>query len=80
MRRFVLAGAMLLALSVPSFATPCQDDVAKIEATIAKAEVQADVRAQAEDMHKQAKSLCAAGNETEGLAVTAEAKALLAIE
>ena len=40
----------------------------------------ADSRAQLEDMRNQAVQLCGAGNEAEGLDVTAEAKAMLNIQ
>lgn len=43
-------------------------------------ELAPDERAQVQDMRAQASQLCKAGNEQEGLDVTAEAKAMLNIE
>ena len=64
-----------------AFAVTCQEDIAKIDAAlVAKTDLAADVRQQAEDMRNQAVQLCGAGNDDEGLAVTAEAKALLGTE
>jgi hypothetical protein len=75
-----LALIAIFGLSTASLAGPCQDDIAKIDAALSTKEVDADMRAQAEDMRSQAVQLCGAGNEDEGLAMTAEAKVLLAIE
>jgi hypothetical protein len=75
--------ATLLALALlatPAEAGPCQDDVAKIDNALATMELSPDERAQLEDMRNQAVQLCGAGNETEGLDVTSEAKAMLNIE
>jgi hypothetical protein len=70
----------LAVLSAPAQAGQCQDDVAKIDNALATAELSPDERAQLEDMRNQAVQLCGAGNETEGLDVTAEAKAMLNLE
>jgi hypothetical protein len=78
--RMVLLAAMLLAGAVPAVASQCEDDIAKIETALANMELSPDERAQIEDMKKQAQELCAAGNDEEGLDVTAEAKAILNIE
>jgi hypothetical protein len=75
--------AILFALGVfaaPAQAGQCQDDVAKIDNALATMELSPDERAQLEDMRNQAVQLCGAGNETEGLDVTSEAKAMLNIE
>ena len=79
-RTFAAATLVLSALSLPAFADACQDDVAKIDKALTTAELDADVRAQADDMRNQAVQLCGAGNLEEGLAVTAEAKVLLKLE
>jgi hypothetical protein len=79
MKRFAILLA-LAALAAPAQAGQCQDDVAKIDNALATAELGPDERAQLEDMRNQAVQLCGAGNETEGLDVTAEAKAMLNIE
>ena len=74
--------AALLALLLPAAALvgPCQEDIAKIDAALAKKDLAPDTRAEAEDMRNQAVQLCGAGNEQEGLDVTSEAKAMLQIE
>ena len=80
MKTFILAASFALALSGASFAGQCQDDIEKIDAALAADELDADSRAQLEDMRNQAVQLCGAGNEAEGLDVTAEAKAMLNIQ
>lgn len=79
-RHSLFAAAFSLALAAPAFADACQDDIAKIDGALKSQELDADKRAQAEDMRSQAVQLCGAGNTEEGLAMTAEAKVLLAIE
>ena len=80
MKTFILAAAFAVALSTASFAGQCQDDIAKIDAALASQELSQDQKAQLDDMRNQAVQLCGAGNETEGLDVTAEAKAMLNIQ
>ena len=80
MKTILLATAFSLALSTASFAGQCQDDIAKIDDALATQELTKDQRAQLDDMRNQAVQLCGAGNETEGLDVTAEAKAMLNIQ
>lgn len=80
MKTMIYAAIVLAALSGAAFAGQCQDDIEKIDAALASAEVSADQRAQLEDMRNQAVQLCGAGNEAEGLDVTAEAKAMLNIQ
>lgn len=80
MKTIMLAAAFALALSSASFAGQCQDDIEKIDAALAGGDVGPDQRAQLEDMRNQAVQLCGAGNEAEGLDVTAEAKAMLNIQ
>lgn len=79
-RSFAAATLVFGLLAAPAFADQCQDDVAKIDAAIAKDTLDADVKTQAEDLRNNAVQLCGAGNTDEGLAVTAEAKALLGTE
>ena len=79
-RHSLFAAAFTLAFAAPALADACQDDISKIDAALQTQEVDADKRAQAEDMRSQAVQLCGAGNTEEGLAMTAEAKVLLAIE
>jgi hypothetical protein len=81
MIRTVFAIAFTLALgAVPAFADQCQDDVAAIDSALTKPDLATDVKAQADDLRNNAVQLCGAGNLEEGLAVTAEAKALLKVE
>jgi hypothetical protein len=79
-RHSLFAAAFTLAIAAPAFADTCQDDIAKIDGALASQELDADKRAQAEDMRSQAVQLCGAGNTEEGLAMTAEAKVLLGVE
>jgi hypothetical protein len=79
-RTLAAATVLLSTLSLPVFADACQDDVALLDKTLKSAEIDADIRAQADDMRNQAVQLCGAGNTEEGLAMTAEAKILLKIE
>jgi hypothetical protein len=79
MRKLLLIVAFVFA-ATPAYAGQCEDDVAKIEEALANMELSPDERAQIEDMKRQAQELCEAGNEEEGLDVTAEAKAMLNIE
>jgi hypothetical protein len=69
-----------VALSTAAFAGQCQDDIEKIDAALASQDLSDDERAQLDDMRNQAVQLCGAGNEAEGLDVTAEAKAMLNIQ
>lgn len=79
-RTFAAATLALGLFAGSALADQCQDDVAKIDAAIAAEGLAADVKAQAEDLRNNAVQLCGAGNTDEGLAVTAEAKALLKVE
>jgi hypothetical protein len=80
MNTMIYAAIVLAALSGAAFAGQCQDDIEKIDAALASTDVGPDQRAQLEDMRNQAVQLCGAGNEAEGLDVTAEAKAMLNIQ
>ncbi len=76
-----LTAALMIAFSAAGHAAQCDEDVTKLNDSLEKNEtLAADVRAQAEDMVKQAKELCAAGNEEDGLSVASEAKSLLGVE
>lgn len=79
-RHILTAAALATMLALPAHADDCQDDVAKIDKALESQDIDADKRAQAEDMRSQAVQLCGAGNLEEGLAMAAEAKVLLAIE
>ncbi len=79
-KSLALAAAFTVALALPAFADQCQDDVAKIDVALAKADLDKDVKTEVTDLREQAVQLCGAGNSKEGLDVTAEAKAKLSIE
>lgn len=80
MKTFLFAALFLAAVSSASHAGQCQDDIAKIDDALANKELSNDQKSQLEDMRNQAVQLCGAGNEQEGLDVTAEAKAILNIQ
>lgn len=71
---------VFFSLTGVALADQCQDEVGKIDTALAAEDLDADKRAQLEDMRSQAVQLCGAGNLDEGLAVTAEALALLEAE
>jgi hypothetical protein len=75
-----LSAALILLAAGSAQANQCQDDIAKIDEALASRDLEPDQRAQVEDMRNQAVQLCGAGNEQEGLDVTAEVKAMLNIE
>ncbi len=74
------ATALLLSLTSSAFAGTCQDDIAKIDKALAAAQLDPDQSTEVNDLRNQAVQLCGAGNEQEGLDVTAQAKAILNIE
>ena len=76
----VLALLACLAAVSPALADKCDDEIQKIEKALATRELSPDIRAELEDMKRQAQQLCAAGHRQEGLDVTGEAKALLNID
>ena len=80
MKTMIYAAAVLMGLSTGALAGQCQEDIAKIDQALATQDLSPDQRAQLEDMRNNAVQLCGAGNEDEGLDVTAEAKALLNIQ
>ena len=63
-----------------ALAGQCEVDIEKIDQALDGMELAPDERAQVQDMRAQAAQLCKAGNEQEGLDITAEAKAMLNIE
>ncbi|MBL8791094.1 MAG: hypothetical protein JNM45_11375 [Rhizobiales bacterium] len=81
-RHSIAAALLSFALVAPALAqeNTCQDDIAKIDQALKTQEIDADRRAQAEDMQSQAVQLCGAGNTEEGQSVAAEAKMLLGID
>ena len=76
----IMAAAFTCAVSVSAYAGQCQDDIRKIDSAVTAAKLDADKKAEVNDLREQAVQLCGAGNEKEGLDVTAQAKAILAID
>lgn len=75
-----LATLLSIGLIAPAFASQCQDDVSKIDIALETTQLDTDQKTEVTDLRSQAVQLCGAGNEQEGLDVTAQAKALLNIE
>ncbi len=69
-----------LGFSTAAYAGQCADDVAKIDKALTTAVLDADIKTQVTDLREQAVQLCGAGNDQEGIDVTAQAKTLLNIE
>ena len=67
-------------LPVPAFAGQCQTDIAKIDQALNKTKLDADQKQEVMDLREQAVQLCGAGNEQQGLDVTAQAKQILNID
>lgn len=81
MKKLLLAAAFAALSVAPAFAEDdCKADIDKIDAALATQELTPDEKAELEDMRNQAVQLCGAGNLSEGLDVTSEAKARLNIE
>lgn len=80
MKTRVLAALLAMALACPALAGPCEDSLEAVDQALAGQAVPLDQQAQVKDMRDQAASLCAAGNEQEGVDVLAEARAMLGIE
>ena len=80
MIKILSATALLLTLAAPAYAGTCQDDIAKIDSALAAAQLDSDQKTEVTDLRSQAVQLCGAGNEQEGLDVTAQAKAILNVE
>ncbi len=71
----------MASLVSPAAASPCQDDIAKIDAALASSEkITPEQRLELDDLRNQAVQLCGAGNDQEGLDVTAQAKAILDLQ
>jgi hypothetical protein len=81
MKTTLLALAMLALIPSAANASQCQDDIAQIDAALAtQADLPKETRTEIEDMRSQAVQLCGAGNEQEGLDVTAEVKSKLNLQ
>lgn len=82
MNRTFVAFALALAFAAPAAASPCQDDIAKIDAALAAdtGKLTPEQRQELDDLRNQAVQLCGAGNDQEGLDVTAQAKAILDLQ
>ena len=72
--------AALVLLPVPAFAGQCQVDIGKIDQALSKAKLDKDQKQEVVDLREQAVQLCGAGNEQQGLDVTAQAKQILGID
>ena len=75
----LLTAALFLA-PLPAFAGQCQTDIAKIDQALAQTKLQADQKQEVMDLREQAVQLCGAGNEQQGIDVTAQAKQILNID
>ena len=81
MRLFVpILTAAIFLLPLPAFADQCQTDIAKIDQALGKSKLQQDQKQEVMDLREQAVQLCGAGNEQQGLDVTAQAKQILSID
>ena len=81
MKILLIAAALAAFTAANAFANDdCKSDIDKIDAALATQEMTPDEKAELEDMRNQAVQLCGAGNLSEGLDVTSEAKARLNIE
>ncbi|MDE2384454.1 MAG: hypothetical protein KGO53_07535 [Alphaproteobacteria bacterium] len=80
MIRFTVALAACLALAPAAFAGSCKDDIAKIDAALAKSKLPADQKQEVSDLREQAIQLCGAGNDSAGQDVAAQAKQILKID
>ncbi len=81
MKKLMIAAAVAALVATPALAAgDCKADIEKIDAALATQELTPDEKAELEDMRNQAVQLCGAGNLSEGLDVTSEAKARLNIE
>jgi hypothetical protein len=81
MKTTLLALAILSAIPAAALAGQCQDDLTQIDAALAaQTDLPKETRNELEDMRSQAVQLCGAGNEQEGLDVTAEVKSKLNLQ
>ena len=72
--------AALVLLPLPAMAGQCQTDIVKIDQALSKAKLDTDQKQEVTDLREQAVQLCGAGNEQQGLDVTAQAKQILGID
>ena len=70
----------LILFAAPASAGPSEDSLKAVDKALSGGDVPADQKAQVKDMRDQAASLCAAGNEQEGVDVLTETKAMLGLE
>lgn len=77
MKSAVLALGLFLLLPAAALAGSCAEDVKALDAALATAQLEPDVKAQLQDMRNQADKLCAAGNEEEAADVLSEAASIL---
>ncbi len=79
-KALTLAFCLAASFASQAQAGQCETDLVQIDDALASMELAPDERAQVQDMRAQAEQLCSAGNESEGLDITAEAKAILNIK
>jgi hypothetical protein len=80
MKAPLLALFLTLAAAGIAQAGACDDALKQLDNAVAAADLDADVKAEIQDMRTQAAQLCAAGNEDESLDVLSEATAILSGE
>jgi hypothetical protein len=78
--KFLLSVLVSVTMLSGTALADCKSDIEKIDQALATKTIDADQKAQVEDMRSQAVQLCGAGNEDEGVAVTTEVIALLGLE
>ncbi|MDE2445377.1 MAG: hypothetical protein KGO94_04305 [Alphaproteobacteria bacterium] len=74
------AAAFSMVFGAAALAGTCQDDINKIDAALKTAKLDSDQKTEVTDLREQAVQLCGAGNEKEGMDVTAQAKQILSVE
>lgn len=79
MKKFILAGAAVLALSVSAFANQCPADMAAIDKALETASLSDADKAKVMDLRKQGEELHNAGTHDESVKVLGEAKKMLGI-
>jgi hypothetical protein len=77
MKRLCVLTVLIIVSAEIAAADTCDSELATLDAQIAASQLNAEQKAQLADMRSQAASLCAAGNDSEGLDVITEARAML---
>lgn len=79
MKKLILAGAAVLALSVSAFANQCPADMAAIDEALKTASLSDADKAKVTELRKQGEELHNAGTHDESVKVLGEAKKMLGI-